>query len=172
MNVEFALSFFIVIAAAAFIVKRMMSRDDEPSSVEEIVSEVFPFVNDPAALHRKFVRDLRGKRIYGAGTITDIATTPQTVTIEVRDRAYPETTWGIAECDVVFELLFARQDAPDEAGVGQYVEFTGILIGIAARQGTPVLAVDPGELLYMGDEPSDDVEDENEDPSDTTTELQ
>jgi hypothetical protein len=172
VNVEFALSFFIVIAVAAFIVKRMMSRSDEPSSVEEIISEAFPFINDPAALHRKFVRDLRGNRIYGAGTITDITTTPETVTIEVRDRAYPETVGGIAECDVVFELLFARQDAPDEAGVDQYVEFTGILIGISAKQGTPVLAVDPGELLYVGDEPSDDVQDEGEDPSDTTAELQ
>ncbi len=172
MNIEFALSFLITIAVAAFIVKRILNRSEEPPTVEEIVSEILPFIDDPAGLRRKFVRDLRRRRMYGAGTITDITTRLETVTFELRHRVYLQTAGGSVERDVIFELIFGRADAPDEADVDEYVEFTGIIIDITARHGTPVLGVEPGELLYIGDEPSDTPQSEGEDASDTTAGLQ
>jgi hypothetical protein len=171
VNVQFTLIFLAIIAVVAFIAKSILSRGDEPPTVDEIVSEILPFINDPAALHRTFVRDLRRRRIYGAGTITDITTTPKTVTIELRHRVYLEASGGVVERDVILELIFGRADAPDEADVDDYVEFTGIIIDMTARHGTPVLGVDPGELLYIGEEPSETPQSEEEDASDTTAGL-
>jgi hypothetical protein len=50
--------------------------------------------------------------------------------------------------------------------VGQYVEFTGILIDISAGTAVPVLSVDPGEILYIGDIPPEAMLPEDDDPSD------
>jgi hypothetical protein len=168
MTAEFTLIFLAAIAVAAFIVKRMLNRRDEPPTVQEIVSELLPFINDPAALHRKFTRDLRRARIYAAGTITDITTTPETVVIEVRDLVFPQTAGGVTETHVIFDLLFQREDAPDDVDVDQYVEFTGVLIDVAVKHGAPVLTVDPGELLHIEDEPPDALGAEAEEPPDSS----
>ena len=54
------------------------------------------------------------------------------------------------ERDVVYELAFMRPDTLDDAGVGQYVEFTGILIDITGGTGTPVITADPGRSSTSG----------------------
>lgn len=172
MDVEFTLLFFLFIAIAAFIAKRMIAQGGQSPTIEEIISEIAPILNDPAALHRKVMRDLSHKRIHGKGVIADIETSPETVTIRVRERITAEADGACLKRDVVFELLFMRPDDPDEAGVNQYVEFTGILIDIRAGGGTPVLTVEPGEILYIGDGPPDDTGSDDEEIPDTTAEFQ
>jgi hypothetical protein len=171
VDVEFTLLFFLFIAIAAFIAKRMIAQGVQSPTIEDIVSEIAPILNDPAALHRKVTRDLSYKRIHGKGVIADIETSPETVTIRVRDRVAAESAGAASQRDVVFELAFMRPDEPDEAGVNQYVEFTGILIDITAGGGTPVLTVEPGEILYIGDGPPDAAGFDDEDPPDTTAEF-
>jgi hypothetical protein len=167
VDVKFTLLFFLFIAVAAFIAKRVIGRTDQSPTIEEIMSEIVPIIADPAALHRKVVRDLRHRRIHGAGTITDIEPSQKTVIIRVRDRVAIEAAGAALERDIVFELRFIRPDEPDAAGVGQYVEFTGILIDITAGTAVPVLSVDPGEILYIGDVPPEAILPEDDDPLDT-----
>jgi hypothetical protein len=155
VDTKFTLLFFLFVALAAFITKRMMSSRDDNPGIEDIVSEIIPILNDPAALHRKVARDLRKKRIRAAGAITDITTSPRMEIVRVRDRVAVQTGGMAGERDVIYELAFMHPDTLDDAGVGQYVEFTGLLIDIAGGSGTPVITVNPGEILYIGDEPPD-----------------
>lgn len=156
MDLRFTLLFFLLIAVVAFITRRMMNRYDNSAAVEEIVSEIIPLLNDPTALGRKYARDLRNRRILGSGTIFDISTTSKAQIIRVRERIAVETDGMTTERDVVFDLSFMHPDTLDDAAPGRYVEFTGILTGVTGRAGTPLLAVDPGEILFIGDRPTDD----------------
>ncbi len=167
MDVEFTLLFFVLIAVAAFIAKKVIDQRDESPTIEEIISEIVPILSDPAALHRKVARDLRHRRIHGAGTITDIEAAHSTVIVRVRDRIAAEAAGTTSERDIVFELQFIRPDDPDEAGVGRYVEFTGILIDITAAGGMPVLSVAPGEILYIGDVPPEGEQPGDDEPPET-----
>gem|GEM_PF-4451704 len=157
MNTQFILLFFIFVAVAAFIAKHLMSRRDERPGIEEIVSEIIPILNDPAALHRKVVRDLRGMRMQASGEIVDIVSDRKGEIIRIRDRVAADEGGMGSERDVVYELLFMFPDTLDDAGPGLYVEFTGLLIDITAGTGMPVITVDPGEILYIGDGPPDGV---------------
>jgi len=171
VDVTFTLLFFFLVAVAAIIAKGMMAQGSRYPTIEEIVSEIAPILYDPVALHRKVARDLRNSRIAGAGTITDIRTSPETVILTLRDRVTAEIDGGASVRDVVFELMFMRPDDPDAAGINQYVEFTGILIDITAPGGTPVLTVAPGEILYIGDGPPDAAGPPDEDSRGTESEF-
>jgi hypothetical protein len=170
VDLNFTLFFLLLAAVAGFIAKRLIGRSDDEPAIEEIISEIVPFLNDPAALHRKVARDLRQRRIRGGGTIIDITPTRRTEIVRIRDRVAVETDGAAVERDVVYELAFMRPDTLDEAGVGQYVEFTGILIDITGGTGTPVITADPGEILYIGAGPPDGA-DADEEPPDTGDEF-
>jgi len=171
VDVKFALLFLFLIAVAAVITKRLMGHSGRSLTTEDIVSEITPILNDPPALGRKVARDLRHSRIAGAGTITGIRTSPETVILTLRDRVTAEIAGAASVRDVVFELMFMRPDDPDDAGINQYVEFTGILIDITAPGGTPVLTVAPGEILYIGDGPPDAAGPPDEDSRGTESEF-
>lgn len=171
MDLNFTLFFLLLAAVAGFIAKRLIGRSDEEPSIEEILSEILPFLNDPAALHRKVARDLRQRRIRGGGTIIDITPTQKTEIVRIRDRVAVKADGAAVERDVIYELAFMRPDTLDDAGVGQYVEFTGILIDIMGGTGTPVITADPGEILYIGAGPPDAEGPEDEDLPDTDDEF-
>jgi hypothetical protein len=154
-DLRFTLLFLLLIAVAAFIARLVISRRSDDPAIEEILTEIVPVLNDPAALHRKVARDFRKMRIRGAGTIVDITAKPGTEIVRVRDRVTVETGGVTGERDIVYELAFMHPDTLDDARVGQYVEFTGILINVMGGSGTPVLTVDPGEILHIGDGPPD-----------------
>jgi hypothetical protein len=164
VDIQFTLLFFLFIAVAAFIAKRMMAQGGRSSAAEDIVEQIAPFLSDRAALRIKVARDLRGKRIDGAGRIADVRAFPETVVIVIRARVDVQTAGTAIEQDVVFDLTFIRPDEPDEAGMGRYVEFTGILADVTAPGGTPVISVEPGEILYIGDGPPGDTQPEEELP--------
>ena len=164
MDLNFTLFFLLLAAVAGFIAKRLIGRSDDEPAIEEILAEIIPFLNDPAALHRKVARDLRQRRIRGSGKIIDITPTRRTEIVRIRDRVAVETDGAAVERDVIYELAFMRPDTLDDAGVGQYVEFTGILVDITGGTGTPVITADPGEILYIGAGPPDGADADNEPP--------
>ena len=86
MDLNFTLFFLLLAAVAGFIAKRLIGRSDDEPAIGEILSEIIPFLNDPAALHRKVARDLRQRRIRGAGKIIDITPTRRTEIVRIRDR--------------------------------------------------------------------------------------
>lgn len=162
LGIRFIALLLFLVAVVAFVMKRVMDRRDETPDIEEILAEILPFLDDPAALHRKVARDLRKRRIRGAGTIIDIMPTPTAEVVRVRDRAAVEIGGAAVERDVIYALGFMRPDTLDDVGLHRYVEFTGILMDITAITGTPLITVDPGEILYIGDGPADEVGPEDE----------
>lgn len=146
--------FLLLIAVAGYLIRRAADASDEPPGIEEVVAELLPLIDDPVLFHRHVKAYLRRKRIYGQGTISALPRPVSgTLTLPLEERVTIEDNGTHREIDIRINLSFHGPDPPTEVRVGDYVEFTGILIDILPKENILVAAVEISELLYIGEKP-------------------
>ncbi len=153
-NFSFLALFLILIIAAAYYIRKATYTSEEPFDVEEVVGELLPLIDDQKLFRRHLKNYLARKRIFGGGTVSRFPRVGQGVVVfPLEERVSARVNGAFWETDISIELSFYEPDAPTEVNVGDYVEFTGILLDVVVRMRALALMVEASEIQYVGDEP-------------------